>query len=111
MAFLDMMPLNEGHTLVIPKKHYAYIYEIPDDAAAYLFRVVKRVVCAVKKGVNAGGITISQHNEKAAGQDVFHVHFHIIPRYEGQKLPRPDDVPEASRQELDKVAGRIRQFI
>jgi len=52
-----------------------------------------------------------QHNERAAGQDVFHVHVHIIPRYEGQKLPRFEEVEEASREKLDEVAKKLRQHI
>jgi len=67
MTFSDIKPLNEGHTLVIPKKHHKYIYEAPDAEIAYLFQTVKKVACAIKRGVSAGGITISQHNEKAAG--------------------------------------------
>lgn len=111
IAFLDIRPMNEGHTLVIPKKYYRYIYEVPDEEIAHLFKVVRRVAWAVKKAVNAGGISITQHNESAAGQDVFHLHVHIIPRYEGQRLPRPDKIPEASREELDEVARKIRQFL
>ena len=111
MAFLDTKPLNEGHTLVIPKRHYETIYDVPDVEVAHLFKVVRNVACAVKKGVNAGGITISQHNERAAGQDVFHMHVHVIPRYEGQKMPRFEEIPEVSREKLDEVAGKIRQHI
>jgi len=110
MAFLDIKPLNEGHTLVIPKVHYETIYEVPDEEVAYLYRIVKKVALAVKKGVNAEGISITQHNERAAGQDVFHVHVHVIPRYEGQKLPRFEDIPEANRLKLDQVAEKIRLY-
>ena len=110
MAFLDIKPLNEGHTLVIPKVHYETIYEVPDEEVAHLYRIVKKVALAVKKGVNAEGISITQHNERAAGQDVFHVHVHVIPRYEGQKLPRFEDIPEANRLKLDQVAEKIRLY-
>lgn len=111
MAFLDIRPMNEGHMLVIPKKHYRYIYELPDEEIAHLFQIVRRVACGVKKAVHAGGISITQHNESPAGQDVFHLHVHIIPRYEGQRLPRPDEIPEASRERLDEVARQVRQFV
>lgn len=73
MAFLDIRPLNEGHTLVLPKKHYETIYNVPDEEIGHLFKIVRRVATAVKKAVNAEGITISQHNERAAGQDIFHL--------------------------------------
>jgi histidine triad (HIT) family protein len=111
MAFLDIRPLNEGHTLVIPKEHYETIYNVPEEEIGHLFKIVRRVATAVKKAVNAEGITISQHNEKAAGQDIFHLHVHIIPRYEGQKLPRYEEIPEASREKLDVVAEKIRRHI
>jgi histidine triad (HIT) family protein len=53
VAFLDNMPINEGHTLVVPKRHYANIYEIPDEEAAYLFKIVKKVADAVQRGMKA----------------------------------------------------------
>jgi histidine triad (HIT) family protein len=111
MAFLDIHPLNEGHTLVIPKRHYSFIYEVPDEEVAHLYKIVKKIALAVRKGVKAGGITIAQQNEKAAGQDVFHVHVHVIPRYERQKLPRFEEVQEASRARLDQVAEKLKQCI
>lgn len=111
IAFLDINPQNAGHTLVVPKKHYEYIYDVPDEEVAHLFKVAKRVACAVKRGVNAGGISITQHNEIGAGQDVFHVHVHVMPRYEGQRLRKIEELQEATREELDEAAERIRQFI
>lgn len=111
LAFLDIFPQNDGHTLVVPKKHYEYIYDTPDEEVAHLYKVAKRVACAVKKGVNAGGISITQHNGSEAGQDVLHVHVHVIPRYEGQRLRRIEEIREASREKLDDVARRIKQSI
>lgn len=114
MAFLDIRPLSEGHSLVIPKKHYETVYDAPDEEIGHLFRVVKKVALAVKKSMNAEGITISQHNGTAAGQAVFHLHVHVIPRYQGQKLPRREEalaLPEASGEKLDEVARRIKLHI
>jgi diadenosine tetraphosphate (Ap4A) HIT family hydrolase len=106
MAFLDNRPLSEGHTLVAPKKHYEYIYDVPDDEVGYLFQTVKKVAIAVKKSMKADGITIAQNNGRASGQIIFHVHVHIIPRYEGRPPSRPYEV--ADKQDLDEVAKRIR---
>lgn len=114
MAFMDVKPLNEGHTLVIPKRHYKTIYDVPEEEVSCLFRVVKRVACAVKKAMKPDGVSITQHNEKGAGQDVFHLHVHVIPRYEGQKLPRYKEarlLPEASRTKLEEVARRLREHL
>lgn len=109
VAFLDMKPINEGHTLVIPRNHYENIYEIPEEEVAHLFRIVKKVAYAVKKGVNAEGIRIVQNNERSAGQIVFHLHVHIIPSYGEAKSCRPREICQPS--ELDTVAGRIKQFV
>ncbi len=79
VAFLSNRPVNEGHTLVVPKKHYENIYEIPEEEAAYLFRIVKRVAHAVRDATGAEGIRIVQNNGEAAGQVVFHLHVHVIP--------------------------------
>jgi histidine triad (HIT) family protein len=109
VAFLDARPVNEGHTLVITRKHYVDIYEAPDEEIAHLFKVVKRVACAIKKSEAADGISIFQNNGRAANQVVFHLHVHVIPRYEGQISQRSRDVAEQAR--LDKVAAKIKEFI
>jgi len=111
MAFLDIRPVNDGHTLVIPKAHYKNIYQTPNDEVAYLFKVVKHVALAVKKGVGAEGISVTQHNGRAALQRIFHLHVHVIPRYEGQKFPRPDELSEAKREKLEEIAAKIRKYM
>jgi len=111
MAFLDVRPLNEGHTLVIPKAHYETIFEIPEELNAYLHRIVKRVSFAVKKASKADGISIFQQNGKAASQEIFHLHVHVVPRYEGQKLARFGEILEANREKLEQVAANIRRHI
>ena len=79
IAFLSNRPVNVGHTLVVPRKHYANVFEVPEDEIAYLARVVKRMAQAVKDAVGAEGIRIVQNNGEAAGQVVFHFHMHVIP--------------------------------
>jgi len=111
IAFLDIKPLNEGHTLVIPKSHYESIFEIPVDLISQLHGVTKRIALAVKKATNADGISISQQNGKAAGQEIFHLHVHIIPRYEGQKLPSFSEVSQADQEKLSQTAAKIRKHL
>ena len=111
MAFLDIRPVNDGHTLVIPKNHYETIYDIPDDEIAYVYKVVKRVASAIRDGVKPDGISVTQHNGRAAMQRVFHLHVHVIPRYEGQRFPRPDELSLADRERLEEVAKKIRKFM
>ncbi len=108
LAFLDIRPLNEGHTLVIPKRHYETVYGIPDDLVAHIYKLVKRLAVAVKAATKADGVTIIQQNGHAAGQEVFHMHVHVVPRFEGEKLPHFRDIPNASREQLERAAEMIR---
>jgi histidine triad (HIT) family protein len=109
MAFMDIRPVNEGHTLIIPKQHYVDIYDTPEQLLAAVHVVTKKIAVAVKKTTNADGITIVQQNGKAAGQDIFHIHVHVIPRFEGQKPPHFSELTVANRDTLEKVAQKIRQ--
>lgn len=79
LAFMDIMPQADGHTLVIPKQAAVTINDLSDEAAANLITKVKLVAGAVKTGLNANGITLLQLNGEEAGQTVPHIHFHIIP--------------------------------
>ncbi len=109
MAFLDIKPLNEGHTLVIPKEHYENIFDIPRELIAYLHGVTKHIAVAVEETTKADGISIIQQNGEAAGQEIFHLHVYVIPRYEGQKLPSFSELAEADREQLSQTAAKIRQ--
>jgi diadenosine tetraphosphate (Ap4A) HIT family hydrolase len=109
MAFLDARPANEGHTLVISRKHYENVFEIPDEQLANVFKVVKKVAAAVMKSEESEGIRILQNNGEAANQVIFHFHVHVIPEYEGQDRYRPRGTPR--QDELEKVAAKIRRFI
>ena len=82
VAFLDRRPVNPGHLLVIPKIHAANLYEASDASLAATMRVVKRTAVAIKKALGAGGINIHINNDRPAGQVVFHMHVHVIPRYD-----------------------------
>jgi len=109
VAFLDARPVNEGHTLVVPRKHYENIFEVPDEEVANLFKVVKKLAYVVSKSEKAQGISLIQNNGEAARQLIFHFHVHIIPRYEGQDSHRPRETVEQN--ELDRVATKIRRFL
>ena len=85
-AFLDIGPLAEGHVLVVPKKHYVTLAEMPPDLVAANTRHLPRLARAVTQGVSADGCNILQNNGRVAGQEVAHVHWHIIPRVAGDGL-------------------------
>jgi histidine triad (HIT) family protein len=86
LAFMDIMPQVEGHTLVIPKEGAESIFDLSSDAAAAMINTTKKVAAAVKEVTNAPGILLAQLNGPAAGQTVFHIHMHILPRYHGIDL-------------------------
>ena len=109
IVFLDLHPLNMGHALVIPKAHYIDIFDTPEKKLSQVHKIAKIVSCAVKKATDADGISIIQQNGKAAGQDIFHLHVHVVPRFEGQKLPSFSDLKEVERVKLDAMAKKIKQ--
>lgn len=109
-AFLDINPKNPGHTLVIPKKHYATLLDMPDDEAADYFRSVRKVAALVKSGVNAQGLSVSSSNGQAAGQVVAHVHFHVIPRFSNEGPPGLESILPSKRLD-DKTMDQIAQAI
>ena len=86
MAFLDIAPVNYGHTLVISKKHHANFEEIPDEELCKLIKVVKKIGVAIIKGLKVKGYNVQVNNNSIAGQVVLHIHFHIIPRVEEDGL-------------------------
>ncbi len=86
LAFMDVMPQAEGHTLVIPKYPAEDIFDLDPDYAAAMAKTVKRIAPAVRKAFDAPGILVAQLNGSAAGQTVFHIHTHIIPRTNGIDL-------------------------
>ena len=86
LAFLDIGPLSRGHTLVIPKQRRAFLHELTDDAAAAIGRVLPRLCRAIMKTTGAAAYNVLQNNGPAAHQVVMHVHFHIIPKFEGRGL-------------------------
>lgn len=80
LAFLDITPVNIGHTLVIPKAHFENILETPEDVIAHMMKVVKKVSHGIE-ALKPDGININMNNRAAAGQVIFHSHIHVIPRY------------------------------
>ena len=86
LAFLDINPVSRGHTLVIPKNHCTDIFDIEEEDAKAVISAAKKVADAVMRGLGAAGINLLNSNKKAAGQEVFHYHMHVIPRYENDGM-------------------------
>ena len=111
-AFLDVNPLAPGHTLVIPKTPYRRLNDMPAEEAASLFSVLGEIVSAVEQAVDAPASTIAINNGEAAGQEVPHLHIHIVPQFANQ-TPRPIHAlfsgADLDDEELEQIAERIRQ--
>lgn len=86
LAFLDIKPINKGHTLVIPKVHARNVFDIESETFGHMMKVAKNIAAAIKEACGADGVNISMNNEAAAGQDVFHAHVHVIPRFTGDEV-------------------------
>ncbi len=86
LAFMDVAPATEGHTLVIPKEAAETIFDLSPEGAAATIKTTQKVAAAVKKALGVPGIMIVQLNDKAAGQSVPHLHFHILPREHGYDM-------------------------
>jgi histidine triad (HIT) family protein len=86
LAFMDIMPRGDGHVLVIPKVSARGILDMPSEALGPYMERVQKVAAAVKAGMGADGLTLQQFNETSGGQVVFHIHFHVLPRWEGVAL-------------------------
>jgi histidine triad (HIT) family protein len=110
LAFLDIAPVQKGHTLVITKNHYETIADIPEEELKELITAVKKVSKAVKKGANADGFVVSMNNGKASGQEVPHAHFHIIPRFNQDGL-KPWPKVEYKGDEIEDYKENISQNI
>ena len=87
-VILDAGPATKGHALILPKEHYRNIYELPEETAAEVFKLAKRLAVKMTEKLSADGFNIVQNNEEVAGQSVFHFHMHLIPRYkeDGQHI-------------------------
>ena len=94
LAFLDIMPRAPGHTLVIPKAPARNILDITPEDFAHVAKVAKKIACAAKVAFAADGIHLAQYSEAASGQEVFHLHVHIIPRHEGVPMKPPASIKE-----------------
>lgn len=81
-AFMDIMPLTKGHTLLIPKKHCKDLFEMPEDVASNLYKAAPKVANAIKAAFQPLGMNTVNNNGEVAGQTVFHYHLHLIPRYD-----------------------------
>jgi histidine triad (HIT) family protein len=110
LAFLDLAPVNYGHTLVIPKEHHENLLDLPDDLWTEMGRVSRQVAQALRKALYARAFNVGMNNFEAAGQVVFHAHLHVIPRYANDGLYL---FPQGTYQpgDMEKVGQQLRQAL
>ena len=110
IAFLDIRPSSPGHTLVVPKKHYETLLDVPEDEAAHLLKVVKHVAAGIVESMKADGFNLLQNNKQAGYQLIPHMHFHVVPRFKNDGLPLGNlhQGSYKNEQEIKDVATRIR---
>jgi len=107
LAFMDVMPQAEGHTLVVPKEEAETVFDLSPEALAALVATTQKVAKAVKTALDPAGLMLVQLNGRAAGQSVFHIHFHVIPRTGGIDL-RFHARDMVGRDVLEPIAAKIR---
>jgi len=120
LAFLDIRPVVEGHTLVIPKRHSRNLFDLDDESGKAVMHASRVVARALRAVFNTDGLTVLQSNERAGGQDVFHYHAHLAPRFVGDGLMSRDanerrmqwrSRGSPSREELEAIAAKIRAHV
>ncbi|MHA2214551.1 MAG: HIT family protein [Candidatus Hodarchaeales archaeon] len=109
IAFLDIYPVAKGHTLIIPKNHSATLYDISIKDAEAVGATVSRVAKTVKKVLKCDGVNVYQGNERAAMQEIFHVHFHVIPRFEDDGIVFMAQKSEL--QEDPEITSKLREML
>ncbi len=120
LAFLDIHPVVEGHTLVVPKKHCRNLFDLDDESGQAVMHASRVVARALRAAYQADGLTVLQSNERAGGQQVFHFHAHLAPRFVGDGLMSRGPTERRmlwsaqqtpARSELEAIAAKIRAHI
>ena len=107
LAFMDIFPQSKGHTLIVPKEPARNLLELSDSAAAAAIQRVQKVARAVETALKPDGVTVAQFNGAAAGQTVFHIHFHVIPRWDGAEIVGHGQAAQADIDDLKALADTI----
>jgi histidine triad (HIT) family protein len=108
LAFLDIHPINKGHTLVIPKEQHENIYDIPDELLGHMICIVRNIAKKIKTELGADGVNVGMNNGKASGQEVFHAHMHVIPRYEHDGYINWHGKSYDSEEEKELIAQKLK---
>ena len=108
-VIFDASPATVGHVLIIPKEHYANVFEIPEDLAGKAYILAKKVAAVLKEVTGCNGVNILQNNGEAAGQTVFHFHMHVIPRYDEKIITWVQK--EAEQNKIDEIIEKAKDLL
>jgi histidine triad (HIT) family protein len=111
LAFLDINPLNPGHTLLVPRSHHAVLADLPDDLAAHAGALLPRICRAVRGATGADGLNIVVNSGRVAGQTIDHCHWHVIPRFKGDPLHWPWPQGNYKGDEMSQMRASIERAL
>jgi len=111
LSFLDIRPVNFGHTLVIPKTHYENFISVPDETLAKLISATKKISSSIVESLNPDGFNVITNNGRAAGQSIYHFHFHIIPRYNDDDFNFRLNLKKYFGDSMKEYADKIRKAV
>ena len=106
-VILDLGPASKGHALILPKEHYANLYELPDELVAKVIVLAKKMITKLTDVLGCDGYNLVQNNGAAAGQTVFHFHLHMIPRYEGDQVGLGWKMGELTDADRDEILTKL----
>ena len=106
-AFFDVNPINEYHTVVVPKKHYTDMFDIPEDEAISIMKTIKKIVNLYNEKLGINNIQIQNNSGEDAQQTVFHVHFHVLPRYSGDGQNKYWSLRLEVRERFDDLISKL----
>lgn len=106
-VILDQGPATKGHALILPKEHYANLYELPEELAGNVMKLAKKMAGHMKERLGCEGLNMVQNNGDLAGQTVYHFHLHLIPRYQADGQTIGWKPQEVSAEELDEIREQI----
>lgn len=111
ISFLDIMPANKGHCLIVPKQHYETLLEIPDEDLKSIITITKKVAKALSLSVGNGAFNLVMNNGKEAGQLVPHAHMHLVPRFKGDRLRLSWTHKKYEGKEMEEFQEKIKKFL
>ncbi len=110
-VFLDLSPTSFGHALLIPKEHYANLFELEDEIASKIFVLAKKVASAMKTSLQCDGFNLLQNNGEIAGQTMFHFHIHLIPRYKDDNTKITFDHKSLKEEDAKRILDTIKKSL